>query len=156
MLERLGVHATKPQQMCKVIWLREALCVLRPERRIRRDFWELEPSRLCLSIAWTLPASLRKDLCVYVCDCACMSACVCMCVRASTAKEGANNYGSISKSIPRFNVSGSGAPDSVDTGHCSQASLASQSSLPGGLPGRFPARRAGTICRDISTGIVFF
>ena len=105
MPERLGVHATKPQQMCKVIWLREALCVLRPERRIRRDFWELEPSRLCLSIAWTLPASLRKDLCVYVCDCACMSACFCMCVHASTAKEGANYYGSISKSIARLSPS---------------------------------------------------
>ena len=43
----------------------------------------------------------------------------------------------------------------VDTEHCSQASLASQSILPGGLPGRFPARRAGTICRDISTGTIF-
>ena len=44
----------------------------------------------------------------------------------------------------------------VDTGHCSQASLASQSILPGGLPGRFLARRAGTICQDISTGTFFF
>ena len=35
----------------------------------------------------------------------------------------------------------------VDTEHCSQASLASQSILPGGLPRRFLARRPGPFAR---------